>query len=92
MSGGGNRDDAPDASGATPDAGHAQFEPAEQKAVRDQYAAGEKPVCPRDGTPMTVRSIGGGSFGLGYARRREWLICPTCRRSVIFDVKRGTRN
>jgi hypothetical protein len=40
---------------------------------------------------MTVRSIGGGSFGLGYARKREWLICPTCRRSVIFDVKRGTR-
>lgn len=75
-----------------PDGTHAQFEPAEQKRVREQYAAGEKPVCPRDGTPMTVRSIGGGSFGLGYARRREWLICPTCRRSVIFDVKRGTRN
>jgi len=77
---------------STPEGGHAQFEPAEQKAVRDQYAAGEKPICPRDGSPMTVRSIGGGSFGLGYARRREWLICPTCRRSVIFDVKRGTRN
>ena len=30
-------------------------------------------------------AIGGGSFGLGYARKREWLICPTCRRSVIFD-------
>ena len=79
-------------SGAAPDGGHAQYEPAEQTIVREQYAAGEKPVCPRDGTPMTVRSIGGGSFGLGYARRREWLICPTCRRSVIFDVKRGTRN
>jgi hypothetical protein len=38
-----------------------------------------------------VRSIGGGSFGLGYSRKREWLICPTCRRSVIFDMKRGTR-
>jgi hypothetical protein len=41
---------------------------------------------------MTARNIGGGSFGLGYARKREWLICPTCKRSVIFDVKRGTRN
>jgi hypothetical protein len=79
-------------SGAAPGGGHAQYEPAEQKAVRDQYAAGGKPVCPRDGAPMTVRSIGGGSFGLGYARRREWLICPTCRRSVIFDLRRGTRN
>jgi hypothetical protein len=41
---------------------------------------------------MTRRSIGGGSFGLGYARRREWFICPGCHRSVIFDLKRGTRN
>ncbi|MEO6525641.1 MAG: hypothetical protein ABIP93_03370 [Gemmatimonadaceae bacterium] len=71
---------------------HAQFEPAEQKAIREAVTAGVKPLCPRDGTLMTVRAIGGGSFGLGYARRREWLICPTCRRSVIFDRKRGTRN
>jgi hypothetical protein len=70
----------------------AQFEPAEQRAIREAMAAGAKPVCPRDGTAMTMRAIGGGSFGLGYARRREWLICPTCRRSVIFDRKRGTRN
>ncbi|MEO8563042.1 MAG: hypothetical protein ABI601_13250 [bacterium] len=71
---------------------HAQFEPAEQKAIRDAVAAGAAPRCPRDGAQMTVREIGGGSFGLGYARRREWLICPTCRRSVIFDRRRGTRN
>jgi hypothetical protein len=71
---------------------HAQFEPDEQRAIRQQVSAGQAAVCPRDGTLMTVRSIGGGSFGLGYARRREWLICPTCRRSVIFDLKRGTRN
>ncbi|MDB4878875.1 MAG: hypothetical protein JWL60_321 [Gemmatimonadetes bacterium] len=70
----------------------AQFEPAEQRQIRDAVAAGSPPVCPRDGATMTNRSIGGGSFGLGYARRREWLICPTCRRSVIFDLKRGTRN
>jgi hypothetical protein len=70
----------------------AQFDPAEQRAIREAYAGGAPPICPRDGTVMTVRSIGGGSFGLGYARRREWLICPECRRSVIFDIKRGTRN
>ena len=70
----------------------AQFEAEEQKQIKAQVAAGEKPVCPRDGAPMTLRSIGGGSFGLGYARRREWLICPTCKRSVIFDLRRGTRN
>ena len=70
----------------------ARFEPEEERAIREAYARGEKPSCPRDGTPMTARSIGGGSFGLGYARRREWLICPTCKRSAIFDVRRGTRN
>jgi hypothetical protein len=70
----------------------AQFTPEEQRSVRDAYARGDPAVCPRDGATMTVRAIGGGSFGLGYARRREWLICPQCRRSVIFDLKRGTRN
>jgi len=70
----------------------AQFTSEEQRAVRDVYARGETPLCPRDGAAMTVREIGGGSFGLGYARKREWLICPTCRRSVIFDLRRGTRN
>jgi hypothetical protein len=69
----------------------ARYEPAEERAIREAYARGESPKCPRDGGTLTARSIGGGSFGLGYARKREWLICPTCRRSVIFDVKRGTR-
>jgi hypothetical protein len=71
---------------------HAQFESEEQKMILSQVRAGDKPLCPRDGTAMTRRSIGGGSFGLGYSRQREWLICPTCRRSLIFDLKRGTRN
>jgi hypothetical protein len=70
----------------------ARFEASEERAIREAYARGDPPVCPRDGAAMTVRSIGGGSFGLGYARRREWLICPTCKRSAIFDVRRGTRN
>lgn len=70
----------------------AQFDPAEQRAIREARAAGTDPLCPRCSIPMTARSIGGGSFGLGYARRREWLICPSCRRSSLFDAKRGTRN
>ena len=70
----------------------AQFDLDEQKAVRAQFARGEAPVCPRCGVPMTERKIGGGSFGLGYARNREWLICPRCKGSVLFDVRRGTRN
>ncbi|HEY9478687.1 MAG TPA: hypothetical protein VIP79_01300, partial [Gemmatimonadaceae bacterium] len=61
-------------------------------AIRAAITKGEQPHCPRCEVVMTVRPIGGGSFGLGYARRREWLICPKCHRSAIFDVKRGTRN
>ncbi len=70
----------------------AQYSSGEQQAIRDEYATDKAATCPRCGVGMTVRSIGGGSFGLGYARRREWLICPRCRRSVLFDLKRGTRN
>jgi len=70
----------------------AQYTPAEQGAIRDAYAAAGAAECPRCHVAMTSRPIGGGSFGLGYARRREWLICPSCRRSAIFDVRRGTRN
>jgi transposase-like protein len=69
-----------------------QYTKDEQAAAREAFAAGQLPDCPRCAVPMTVRHIGGGSFGLGYARQREWLICPSCRRSVLFDVKRGTRN
>ena len=70
----------------------ARYSPEEEQRIRDTFAHGEEPVCPRDGDKLTSRSIGGGSFGLGYARSRQWLICPTCKRSVIFDQKRGTRN
>lgn len=69
----------------------ARYEPAEERALRARVAAGEKPTCPRDGALMTARDIGGGSFGLGYARRRQWLLCPACKRSIIFDRERGTR-
>jgi hypothetical protein len=71
--------------------GSARYDADEERAIRERFASGERPTCPRDGTVMTVRDIGGGSFGLGYARRRQWLLCPTCRRSVIFDRERGTR-
>lgn len=70
----------------------AQYDAEEQRMIREALVAGETPRCPRDGTALTRRAIGGGSFGLGYARRREWLLCPTCRRSAMFDLKRGTRN
>ena len=75
-----------------PVAERAQYTPDEQRTIRDDFVARGAAVCPRCLVAMTSRAIGGGSFGLGYARRREWLICPTCHRSALFDVRRGTRN
>lgn len=70
----------------------AQYTQEELKAIREVFVTGTMPECPRCHIHMTERPIGGGSFGLGYARKREWLICPRCRRSAIYDLKRGTRN
>jgi len=63
----------------------------EDRAIRATWATGVLPHCPRCAVSLTHRAIGGGSFGLGYSRKREWLLCPSCRRSVLFDARRGTR-
>ena len=75
-----------------PDDKRAQFSEDEQRAMRVAFVAGKPVRCPRCDVATTARAIGGGSFGLGYARQRAWLMCPRCKRSVMFDVKRGTRN
>jgi hypothetical protein len=64
----------------------------DQRRIREQWVAGAAPQCPYCAVAMNNRSIGGGSFGLGYARRRVWLLCPRCHRSAIFDAARATRN
>ncbi len=69
----------------------ARYTADEERGLRTSVTAGERPVCPRCAVIMTKRPIGGGSFGLGYHRQREWLLCPSCKRSAIFDTKRGTR-
>ena len=69
-----------------------QYTADEQRAMREAFAKDSPVRCPRCDVAMTRREIGGGSFGLGYRRTREWLICPSCRRSAVFDVRRGTRN
>lgn len=69
----------------------ARFTADEERAVREQWLHSQEATCPRCATTMRERPITGGSFGLGYQRRREWLMCPTCKRSVLFDAERGTR-
>jgi len=81
-----------DAPVPTPDeTGQAQYATPELQQIRDEFTSGRTPLCPRCHVSMTRREIGGGSFGLGYARQRDWLICGKCRRSAIFDIQRGTR-
>ena len=88
-----------DDSGKPPEGGNhrsadkelAQYTAGELQQIRNEFAAGKMPLCPRCNVAMTRREIGGGSFGLGYARHRDWLICGKCRRSAIFDIQRGTR-
>jgi transposase-like protein len=70
----------------------ARYTAEEEGAIRAAATGGAIPTCPRCTVTMSRRSIGGGSFGLGYARRREWFLCPSCHRSAIYDLKRGTRN
>jgi hypothetical protein len=84
-------DDSNEADASTTPAGQAQYAPSELQQIREEFTSGNMPVCPRCRVLMTRREIGGGSFGLGYARQRDWLICPKCRRSAIFDIHRGTR-
>jgi transposase-like protein len=69
----------------------ARFTLEEEQEIRTAAIDGARPNCPRCGVPLTWRPIGGGSFGLGYARQRDWYLCPVCRRSALFDRKRGTR-
>jgi hypothetical protein len=70
----------------------AQYTPSEHQDIWQELGGGKAPQCPRCRVAMHPRTIGGGSFGLGYARQRVWLLCPRCHRSAIFDTARGTRN
>jgi len=74
------------------DSAEAQYRPEELQRIKSELIGDRMPECPRCSVKMTRRAIGGGSFGLGYARKRDWLICPKCKRSAVFDVERGTRN
>jgi ribosomal protein S27AE len=69
----------------------ARFTDEEESALKSAWRTAKAATCPRCAVGMRERPITGGSFGLGYRRRREWLMCPRCKRSVLFDAERGTR-
>lgn len=82
----------PDERSPAPSSEVAQYSAEELARLRQSLTAGEQPSCPICNVRMSHRDIGGGSFGLGYARKRDWLICGKCKRSAVFDIARGTRN
>jgi hypothetical protein len=55
-------------------ADRAQYVEIEEAAIRAAYKEGRMPECPRCLVTMRRKEIGGGSFGLGYSRKREWLL------------------
>jgi hypothetical protein len=73
--------------------GPAQYSPTEQREIRTAARSGAVPTCPRcaEHPLLFEKPIGGGSFGLGYRRRRVWFMCGRCHRSAMFDLERGTR-
>jgi hypothetical protein len=79
--------------GASQSDGPAQYSLAEQGAIRASARSGAAPTCPRcaEHPVLFEKPIGGGSFGLGYRRRRVWFMCGRCHRSAMFDLERGTR-
>ena len=78
----------------THDDGPAQYSLGDLAKIRADVLLEAVPHCPRCESHLALlrKGIGGGSFGLGYQRKRDWFVCPSCRRSAIFDLKRGTRN
>ena len=68
---------------------HAQYTADEQQRIRASIIAGDAPACPLCDVTLTTRPLGGGAFGLGYARRPEWLTCPQRNQPALFDLKHG---
>lgn len=45
---------------------------------------GEGPACPACGTTLVRRAVPP-KDEVAYVRERVWLLCPSCRRSAVFD-------
>lgn len=58
----------------------------ERQRLTQTARRGEALVCPRCGAAVARRPVAGRE-SLPYVRRREWLICTGCKRSLAVDVK-----
>lgn len=64
----------------------ANYTRTEERALAAALAGAGEVRCPRCEVPMERRELPP-LAGFAYVRRRIWLTCPGCRRSVVLDVQ-----
>ena len=58
----------------------------ERTALRSAYAAAVSLSCPACGAAVAVRQVPA-KPELPYVRRRVWLICSGCKRSLTLEAE-----
>ena len=64
------------------------FSQAQEMALRLRWAANGEAACPMCGVPLEDRPVPQPSQ-VSYVRRRSWLTCPECRRTLVADDPKG---
>lgn len=67
-----------------------QFTREQSDQLRQSWRAGAVPSCPVCNLDMSLTSVEPRE-GVPYVRRRDWLLCPGCKRSLILDRPRSDR-
>jgi predicted RNA-binding Zn-ribbon protein involved in translation (DUF1610 family) len=60
------------------------FNAAQRSELRSAWEAGAKLACPACGAAIATRAIPP-KREVPYVRRRVWLICSSCKRSLTID-------
>lgn len=63
------------------------FSPADEAEIRARRRAGAQVECPHCRVPLAVEAVPPPD-GVAYVRRRSWLTCPSCRRTMVADDPR----
>ena len=67
------------------------FTSAEEREIGDGVRAKREVRCPRCRTPLDEWAVGPRA-DVSYVRSRVWLVCPSCRRSVVVDRPQTDRS
>lgn len=68
----------------------ANYSREERRRLAEAAAEGKPLRCPVCGGGLARRRVEPGR-GVGYVRRRSWVLCPACKRSAAVDVRPGAR-